>query len=110
MDISAIKKRLKKIDKNYIKSKEIIEDIRSYESFLMQSYNLIRNANTSESIRNIDLCRVFLEQQQGEANDSSYHTYTISSLRDRNIPRKEISSYEEAAKTIMASVKNIKIK
>jgi hypothetical protein len=93
--------------KEYLKSEKIIEDLKECVEKLLKLCNSKRNKNICESMRDLNECRLFLEQELHKG-DLSFNTYTIGSFNPESYYPELVSSYEDAAKRINLAFNKIK--
>ena len=83
----------------YLKSAKIIKDLKVYVEYLRKLCNSKQKKNIYESMRDLNECRLFLEQEFHKG-DLSFHTYTIGSFSPKSYFCEPVSSYEETVKRI----------
>ncbi len=93
--------------KEYLKSEKIIEDLKECVGSLLKLCNSKRDKNICGAMRDLNECRLFLEQELHKG-DLSFHTYTIGSFSPESYYCELVSSYEEAIKRINLAFDKIK--
>jgi hypothetical protein len=87
---------MEKFHFNYVKT---IEDLKKCVNCLLESCNSKHEKNICQAVKDLDACRLFLEQELHNA-DLSFHTYTIGSFSPESYFCEAVSSYEEAVNRI----------